>query len=264
MQLNSIKKALVTGASSGIGETFARELASRKVDLVLVARSRDQLDRLASELQGQHGIQVQVIAKDLTEPDATPVVFDAVAGGGETVDLLINNAGFGDYGPFETRSLDKQMQMVQLNIGVLVGLTYRFLSAMKPRNRGAIVNVSSIAAYQPLPYLSVYSASKAFVLNFTEALWAENQDSGVRILALCPGPTESNFFDAAEFPASFRGAGNSLTPAEEVVKDTLAALEKDFSTLVTGGLSNQIIVNLPRLLPRDTIVGLVEKQFRPN
>ncbi|MGC9526692.1 MAG: SDR family NAD(P)-dependent oxidoreductase [Limnospira sp.] len=264
MQLNSIKKALVTGASSGIGETFARELASRKIELVLVARSRDQLDRLASELGGKHGIQVQVIAQDLTEPNATQVVFDTVAGGGETVDLLINNAGFGDYGAFETRSLDKQMQMVQLNVGAVVGLTHRFLSAMKRRNRGAIVNVSSISGYQPLPYLSVYSATKAFVLYFTEALWAENQNSGVRILALCPGPTESNFFEAAEFPESFRGAGNSLTPAEAVVKDALAALEKEGSSLVTGGLSNQIIVNLPRLLPRDTIVGLVEKQFRPN
>ncbi|HEY9865539.1 MAG TPA: SDR family NAD(P)-dependent oxidoreductase, partial [Candidatus Obscuribacterales bacterium] len=158
----------------------------------------------------------------------------------------------------------KQVQMIQLNITALVELTHLFLTDMKKRGSGAIVNIASIAGYQPLPYCSVYAGTKAFVLNFTEALWAENKDSGVRFLVVCPGPTESNFFVAAEFPQTFSSGGQNYTTAEEVVLDTLNALEKDFSTLVTGGFSNQFIVNLPRFFPRDTIVSLVEKQFKPK
>ncbi len=154
--------------------------------------------------------------------------------------------------------------MIQLNITALVELTHLFLTDMKKRGAGAIVNVASIAGYQPLPYCSVYAGTKAFVLNFTEALWAENKDSGVRLLVVCPGPTESNFFVAAEFPQTFSGGAQNYTTAEEVVQDTLKALEKDFSTLVTGGFGNQFIVNLPRFFPRDTIVSLVEKQFKPK
>ena len=135
---------------------------------------------------------------------------------------------------------------------------------MKERGEGGIINVSSIAGFQPLPYMSVYAATKAFVLSFSEALWAENKKTGVRILALCPGATESEFYKVAEFPQSFASANPKLTSAEEVVKDALSALEKNESTIVTGGLSNQFIVNIPRFLPRDLLVGAVEKQFKPK
>ncbi|MGI0498210.1 SDR family NAD(P)-dependent oxidoreductase [Limnospira platensis CENA597] len=259
-----IKKALVTGASFGIGEEFARQIARQNSDLVLVARSQDKLEKLAGELQSQYGVKVQVISQDLTEAGAGQVIFDQVEGGPETVDLLVNNAGFGDYGPLDERSLTKQLAMVQLNVTVLVELTHLFLGVMKARSFGAIVNVSSIAGYQALPYMSVYSATKAFVVNFSQAIWAENQDTGVRILCLCPGPTESNFFENAEFPQSMKGSGNNYASAAEVVKETLSTLDKKDSTLVTGGIPNQIIVNLPRLMPRDTIASLVEKQFRPK
>lgn len=258
-----IKKALVTGASYGIGETFARQLAAKNIDLVLVARSQDKLEQLARELQTQFAVTVQVISQDLTEPQAGQRIFDQVTGGANTVDLLVNNAGLGDYGLFDQRSLPKQLQMVQLNVTVLVELTYLFLGLMKSRNQGAIINVSSIAAYQPLPYLSVYSATKAFVLNFTQAIWAENKNTGVRILCSCPGPTESNFSENAEFPPSLKNPGSQYATSEQVVTETLYALDKQDSSLVTGGIPNQIIINLPRFLPRDTIVSLVEKQFRP-
>lgn len=258
-----MKTALITGASAGIGAAFAKELAERKTDVILVARSQEKLEKLAEELQSQYNIKAHVIVQDLTQPGATKTVFDQVSQQGLTVDLLINNAGFGDYGPFAERKLEKQVQIIQLNVIALVELTHLFLTDMKKRRSGAIINVSSISAYQALPYCSVYSATKAFILHFTEALWAENKDSGVRILALCPGPTESNFFIEAEFPNTFGGAGQNYATAEEVAKETLLALQKDHSTIVTGGINNQIIVNLPRLLPRDTVISMVEKQFRP-
>ena len=257
--------ALITGASSGIGAEFAQQLAAKQTDLILVSRSQDKLEELATKLEQQHCINAEVIVQDLTEPAAGKTLFDLVAHKGLTVDLLINNAGFGDYGDFSDRNLTKQLSMIQLNITVLTELTGLFLPAMKQRGKGAIINISSIAGFQPLPYMSVYAATKAFVLNFTEALWAENKDSGVRILAVCPGPTESKFFKAADFPDSFTESQSktmSMTPTEDVVVEALKALDKGQSTLVTGGLGNQIIVNLPRFVPRDFLVSAVEKQFK--
>lgn len=257
--------ALITGASSGIGEEFARQLAEKKTDLILVARTQDKLEKLASDLQQQYSINAEVIVRDLTTPAAGKTVFDLVQQKGLIVDLLINNAGFGDYGEFCDRNLTKQMSMIQLNINVLTELTGLFLPAMKARGNGGIINISSIAGFQPLPYMSVYAATKAFVLSFTEALWAENKDSGVHILAVCPGATESDFFKVAEFPDSFAESQNkavNLTSATEVVEASLKALDRGKSTIVTGGLANQIIVNIPRFVPRDFLVSAVEKQFK--
>ena len=266
--------ALITGASSGIGAEFARQLAAKQTDLILVARSQDKLEELASKLEQQYCINAEVIVQDLTEPAAGKTLFDLVGQKGLTVDLLINNAGFGDYGEFgdlskeeeqRDRNLIKQLSMIQLNITVLTELTGLFLPVMKQRGDGGIINISSIAGFQPLPYMSVYAATKAFVLNFTEALWAENKDSGVRILAVCPGPTESEFFKVADFPDSFaesQGKTMSMTPTEDVVTESLKALDKGQSTLVTGGLGNQIIVNIPRFVPREFLVSAVEKQFK--
>lgn len=255
--------ALITGASSGIGETFARQLAAKQTKLVLVARSQAKLEQLAQELEAQYQIETEVIVQDLTVPAAGQLLYEAIRAKGLEIDWLINNAGFGDYGAFCDRPLDRQLTMIQLNITVLTELTGLFLPAMKQRGSGAIINVSSIAGFQPLPYMSVYAATKAFVLNFTEALWAENKDSGVNILALCPGPTESEFFKRADFPASFAGGDQkSMTSAEEVVKQALKALERNQSTVVTGGIGNQFIVNLPRFVPRDFLVSAVEKQFQ--
>ena len=260
-----MKTALITGASSGIGETFARELAAKKIDLVLVARSQDKLKSLATELSTKYDIKTEVISQDLTEPAAGQIVFDAVRAKGLVIDLLINNAGFGDYGAFGDRPLTKQIAMTQLNITAVVELTGLFLPQMQQRREGAILNISSIAGFQPIPYMSVYAATKAFILNYTEALWAENKDkdNNVRILVACPGPTESEFYNRADFPDSATGL-NSMTmaSAEKVVRQSLQALEKGQSTIVAGGFANQIIVNLPRFVPRDLLVSTVGKQFK--
>ena len=257
--------AFVTGASSGIGEEFARQLAAQNTNLILVARSQEKLEKLASQLQQKYQIEAEVIVQDLTVSNAGKTVFDLIQQKGLTVDILINNAGFGDYGAFDSSDLSKQLQMIQLNIMVLTELTGLFLPLMKSQGRGSIVNISSIAGFQPLPYMSVYAATKAFVLSFTEALWAENKDSGLRILAVCPGPTESDFFNKADFPDSFTKSQSSnmtMTPTEDVVTETLKTLDKKQSTLVTGGIANQIIVNIPRFVPRDFLVNAVEKQFK--
>lgn len=186
-----------------LGRRLQKELASRKMDVVLVARSQDKLEQLAEKLRSQYNIKAHIIPQDLTKPEATQSVFDAISQQGLTIDLLINNAGFGDYGAFADRPLTKQVQMIQLNITALVELTHLFLNDMKKRGSGAIVNVASIAGYQPLPYCSVYAGTKAFVLNFTEALWAENKDSGVRLLVVCPGRRNLTFLSQQNFLKPF-------------------------------------------------------------
>ncbi len=258
--------ALITGASSGIGKAFAEELAQRQYDLIVIARSLDQLTALKEQLESQHKIKVFVITQDLSLPHAGQTIFEQVQQQNLQVDLLINNAGFGDYGKFGDRSLDKQLNMIQVNISAVVELTHLFLPQMRARKKGQIVNVSSIAGYQSMPYLSVYAATKAFVLSFSEALWAEYQHDGIHILALCPGPTESQFPKVAEFPqASFEQnkSLNSIPKSEDVVKEALSALEnKNKPNLVTGGFANNIIVNLSRFLPREAIIKMVKQQFQ--
>jgi hypothetical protein len=258
-----MQTALITGASSGIGAAFADELAKQQTNLVLVARSEDKLNQLADRLRQIAPIQVEVLVADLTQTGANQAIFDRVSQKGLTIDLLINNAGFGDYGAFSDRPLAKQLEMIQLNVLALVELTYLFLPGMKSQGSGSIINVGSIAGFQPLPYMSVYAATKAFVLSFTEALWAENRQFGIRVQALCPGPTSTNFPNVAEFPNSMNFSGpQKLATPEEVVLQSLEALAKNESTVVTGGLGNQLIVNIPRFLPRDTLVSAIEKQFK--
>lgn len=254
---------LITGASSGIGAAFARKLAARQANLILTARSEEKLMALAQELRDRFQVDAQVIVKDLTAPSAIVDLWQQIETQGWEIDQLINNAGFGDVGEFARSDLQRQLTMVQLNIAAVVELTHRCLPAMQRRRSGSIINLSSIAAFQPMAYWSVYAASKAFVLNFSEALWAENQDTGVKILALCPGPTETQFFKEAGLNESGTpSSGLQMTPPEEVVEEALNALAQGQSSVVTGGLPNQLIANVPRFLPRDAIAKLVEKQFR--
>lgn len=259
-----MQTALITGASAGIGEAFAHELAARQMNLVLVARSQAKLIRLAEDLQAKFGIQVEVVAQDLTEPDAPAQVFEVVKQQGQVIDLLINNAGFGDYGPFAERSLQEQSGMVKLNVLALVELTHLFLAGMQQRRSGGIINVSSISGFQPIPYLSVYSASKAFILYFSEALWAENRSKGVKILALCPGPTKTDFFSRAEMEQNVKlMEQQTYEDPQDLVQNALKALAAGKSWLVTGSLRNHAIVNANRLAPRQLLVQALEKQFRP-
>lgn len=258
-----MKTALVTGASSGIGETFARQLARKKTNLILVARSQDKLEQLATELCNQYQIKTTVVTQDLSQNSAGQAVFDQVQAQDLSVDLLINNAGFGDYGAFCDRPLSKQMTMIHLNIAAVVELTGLFLPLMHKKGSGEIINVASIASFQPIPYMSVYAATKAFILSFSEALWAENKDKGVKVLVSCPGPTESQFYNQADFPDSATGLnGMTMTSTDQVVTETLSALEQGQSTVVPGGFVNQVIVNLPRLVPRDLLLSAVGKQFK--
>ncbi len=256
-----METALITGASSGIGAAFAEALAARGMNLILVARSGDRLQDLARRLEQTAGVQAIAIAQDLTEPNAATKLAQTLDAQGLQVDWLINNAGFGDYGPFAERDRQRQLAMVQLNVLSLVDLTHQFLPAMRERRSGTIVNVSSIAGFQPLPYLSVYAATKSFVLSFSGALWAENKPYGVRVLALCPGPTETQFFDAAKFPDSFQAANSKLATVEEVVQAALKGLDDGVSNVVPGA-SNQFIVNVPRFLPRDFLLSAVEQRFK--
>jgi hypothetical protein len=258
--------ALITGASSGIGTVFARELAARGYNLAIVARRQERLERLAIELTAKYGIEVEVLAIDLTRSEAAIEVYRAVTAKNWMIDLLINNAGFGDFGEFAKGDRTKFSNMIQLNISALVDLTYQFLPQMQQRGKGSIINVASIAAFQALPYFSVYAATKAFVLSFSEALWAENQKYGVNILALCPGPTQTEFFEVAK-----RDDLNdknielkSIATPEEVVKDALESLNAGVSNVVTGGLPNKLIVNLSRFLPRESLAKIIAKQFQPK
>lgn len=254
--------ALITGASAGIGATFAQELAARQTDLVLVARSADKLQQLATQLRSQYQIQVHVLVRDLTEPNAATVIYDAVMDKGLTIDLLINNAGFGDYGDFAETDGDRQIKMVQLNILALVDLTHKFLPGMRQRRSGGIINLASTAAFQPIPYFAVYAASKAFVLSFSEALWAENRQYDVRFLAVCPGPTETKFFQEANFPTTFSETiAKNYTSPQQVVREALQALEKNRSSIVPG-LANKLSANASRFLPRQTVVSLTGKIFK--
>lgn len=260
----SIKTALITGASSGIGAAFARELARRHYNLILVARSPDPLNTLAQQLRNEYPIQVEVIIQDLEQPQAATRVYQTVKDRGLTIDLLINNAGCGDYGPFASRRRSRQLEMIHLNIAALVELTHCVLPEMQQRRSGSIINVASIAGFQPLPYLSVYAASKAFVLSFSEALWSENIEFNLRIQALCPGPTYSNFFQKAGFPDPLKNTDKRVTiiPPETVVQDSLRGLEKNQPVVVTGTFKAHIIVNLPRFFPRHLWVNFMGKMFK--
>jgi uncharacterized protein len=254
--------ALITGASSGIGKAFAEQLAARNTNLVLVARSRKKLHQLTKELQENHNIQVEIIVKDLTEPHAAQEIFDATQAQGLTIDLLINNAGFGDYGDFASSHGEKQIKIVQLNILALVDLTHKFLPLMRQRQSGSIINVSSITAFQPMPYLSVYAASKAFIVSFSQALWAENRPYGIRVLVTCPGPIETNFFAEANFPPTLAGSTEQMFSSEEVAQQSLKALENWQPAVVIGDVKTQIRTILARIVPRKILLNMLARSFK--
>ena len=259
--LDFMTTTLITGASSGIGEAFANALAARGNDLILVARSGDTLEAIAHRLQSQHNIRAEVIVQDLTHPDGGNTVFQSVQDLGMTVDVLINNAGFGDYGPFHKGDRTKQLDMIRLNVLALTDLTHQFLPSMVTRKAGHIINVASIAAFQPMPHLSVYAATKAFVLSFSEALWAEVKGDGVKVLALCPGPTDTQFAQVANFNNKMDESPQVMT-SEAVGQEALREMDSGHPNVVNGGFLNQFIVNLSRFLPRATMANVLEQQFR--
>lgn len=254
-----IGTALITGASYGIGETFARRLAAGGINLAITARSVERLEALAVELRAQHGVEVRVIAADLGDRTAARRIFDATEGSGFHVDLLINNAGFGAVGDFVDIPLEKQLDMIRLNIDALVSLSWLFLQPMAERRSGAIMQVASTAAFQGVPYFAVYAATKAFVLSLGEALSAECAQYGVRVLTLCPGPTETNFQNAAG--TSNLNRGRRMQTSGEVVDTALKALAEGRPVSIPG-LTNKLMVAAQRFVPRKSVTRLASGFYR--
>jgi short-subunit dehydrogenase len=253
-----MKTTLITGASSGIGEAFARALAARGKSLLLVARSEDKLVSLCNELGRAHNVNCQHFALDLSEAGAGAVLFAETEGRGLEVETLVNNAGFGSMGDFASLPLERELNMIELNVRALVELTHLFLKPMLERKSGAIINVASTAAFQPVPFMATYAATKAFVLSFTEALWEENRARGVRLLALCPGVTETNFFAAGGMgKPPFRAP---QTP-EQVVATALAALEHNRSHVISGW-QNYAAAEAQRLVPRSLVARIIGRTMR--
>lgn len=252
MPTSSRPVALVTGASVGIGRAFAEELARRGHDLVLVARNQDQLDEAAEQLRRRHSVTVEVLAADLTiSSDLAEVAARLASEGDRGVDVLVNNAGRGSHGPFASCDLEDQLGQIDLNVRALVHLTHAALSVMVGRGSGRILNVASVAGFQPVPNESVYAATKAFVLSFSEGLSEELRGTGVTLTALCPGFTRSEFqeragIDARSLPAVL------WQDAPEVAVAGLDALMAGRAVCVPGPV-NKVLGGLTRLAPRSVV-----------
>jgi uncharacterized protein len=251
------KTALITGASGGIGEALARTLAQHGYNLILVARTMSKLEALGAELIAKNGVEAVSIASDLSAFDASEKLIADLEARGLNVDVLVNNAGFGEYGEFATGDPTKQQQMISLNILTLTMLTRHLLPKMLERKFGRVMNVASTAAFMPGPLMSVYYASKAYVLSFSEALSEELLGSGVTVTALCPGPTESDFQARAAMEDSKLFKGKTLMTSREVAEQGVAALERGQRVIIPG-LMNQIQAQASRFLPRAIVPGIVK------
>ncbi len=253
---------LITGASSGLGEGFARALAAEGQALILTARRVDRLEALRAELTAKRGIAVEVIAADLGAPDGPEQVMRAVEARGLAVDTLINNAGFGTRGAFAQADAAAQLGMIDLNCRALVALSRAVLPGMVARGSGGILNIASTAAFQPGPWMAVYYASKAFVLSFSEALHEEVRGTGVHVAALCPGPTRTEFADVAGMHDSAlfeRLAGDP----DAVIRDGLAALKANRAVKVSGAANAAFAGSIrftPRVLARRIAGGLQKRR----
>lgn len=255
-----MKTTLITGASSGIGEVFARRLAARGENVLLVARSGEKLATICNELGRANNINAQYVAIDLSERNAPALLYEETERRGLSVEMLINNAGFGSMGDFMAHEIERELNMIDLNVRALVELTYRYLAPMRERRSGAIINVASTAAFQPVPFMANYAATKAFVLSFSEALWEENRPFGIKVMALCPGVTDTNFFEAARIE---RPPMRIVQTPEKVVETALRGLERGRSHVISGW-ANYLLTESERLVPRSVIARLVGNVLRPR
>lgn len=252
--------ALVTGASRGLGQVFARALAARKQNLVLVARSEGNLQRLAKELSDTHGIQVQPIASDLAQHEAGVSLAQQLHDHAIQVDLLINNAGFGDQGWFLELELARQLQSIRLQNETVVELVHKLVPPMIERRHGGVINVSSLAGLQPIPYATVYSATKAFLTNFSLALESEVNRYGVAVVTVCPGrlrlPSVQSAREGKRFLAGEQTYG-------EVVTKSLRKLDQG-GWLVIPGVVNKLLAFTERLIPRSQLARVVGRMSKPG
>jgi short-subunit dehydrogenase len=256
--------ALVTGASAGIGAALARELARNGAKLILTARRKDRLDALAAELTAK-GTEVRIVTADLTQPNAPKEIYDATAGAGVQVDILVNNAGLGQFGEFAASGIEQELSQVRVNCEAAVHLTRLFVAGMVERRRGWVMMLASTASFQPVPFLSTYAATKAFDRYFALGLAEEVASFGVNVTALCPGPTESEFFVVAggdNFPGAKKMISRRMQSAEEVARLGLEALARGKRTIVPY-FAGQTTAFLVRFLPVELITYLVAKAMRP-
>lgn len=247
------KWALVTGASAGLGEQFAIQLAQMGASLVLVARRADRLQKLATTLQDQYKVETRVLALDLLKAGAGENLFAATEQKGIPVSILINNAGFGVHKPLLDQTVQQTAEQIQVNITVLTELTHRFGMAMSTRHEGYILNVASVAAYMPIPGYAIYAATKAYVLSFSDAIAHEFADQGVQVSCLCPGPTATEFMDVAGHQLQ-SWQKKFLMSSEECVRIGLDGLFAGSRSTVTG-LFNKVVTQSLRMLPRSAIVA---------
>jgi short-subunit dehydrogenase len=256
-----MKATLITGASSGIGEAFARRLAAEKHNLVLVARNEKKLIALCDELMLNNEIMAHYVAIDLNDYQADLRLFKETVNHGMEIEWLINNAGFGSMGDFSELEIENELEMISLNVMALVALTHRYLQIMRERGSGTIINVSSTASFQPIPFMATYAATKAFVTSFTEAIAEENRPHGIRFLNLCPGATETNFFAASGIKDPVKIKGTQT--AEEVVEAALTALNSGKSSVVSGW-ANYFVAKLGNIAPNSLVTKQIGKVLRPK
>lgn len=256
----SKKWVLITGASSGIGKAFAKKLASQGANLVLVARREALLQELAATLKEQHGIEAVVIPKDLSRLEAPQELFDAVQKSGIIIDVLVNNAGFGVYGKFHETNLERNQEMLKLNILALSALTQLFLPGMLAKKSGIVINISSLAGFFPMLDFENYSASKAFVRSFTEALWLAYKDDGIQFLTVCPSSTQTDFHRIAKMKPSQK----LVDTPEQVVEQAIKALNKNKIYVITCSLKNFILGQLPRILTHKLVTKLAAQNRHPK
>lgn len=250
--------AVITGASSGIGEEFARQLASRRYDVVLVARRAERLQALAETLRKVHEVECVAFEADIARPEERDRLCDALAPDGSRLEMLVNNAGFGTHGFFQETDLARELELINVNCAAPVHLTKRLLPGMLERRRGFIVNVASLSAFTPGPVMAMYYASKAFLLSFSEALWEECRDTGVTVTALCPGPVRTEFQRSAGISPKARSSGTAPVPVERVVDDALRGLF-DGKRVVIPGYQARIAVMLSRIIPKGRALKTVRR-----
>jgi short-subunit dehydrogenase len=251
--------ALITGASSGIGEVFAREYASRGYDLIIAARRTDRLKALAADITTSHGVKVTVLAADLSVPGSAEKLAKAV--GSTPVDVLVNNAGWGQIGSFASEDITGIVDEINVNVIALTQLSRLFVGQMIERGRGTIINIASTAAFQPVPNMAVYAATKAYVLSFTEALWGELQGTGVSALAVSPGGTATEFFDVA----GGRAMGNALMTPAQVVATAMTALQSSSpAPSVIVGSQNRFLALASRFVPKRQLIAVAKTLMKSD
>ncbi len=251
------RRALITGASGGIGYELARVFAKEGWDLILAARGLSKMNALAEQLTQSHGVSVLVIEKDLSLAASPQELFQETQSRGLHVDALVNNAGFGSFGPFDGSDLKSNTDMLELNVVALTKLTKLYLGPMLPRKKGWVLNVASTAAFQPGPLMAVYYASKAYVLSFSEALSNEVKDAGITVTALCPGATETGFRDAAQMGRSKLFKKRAML-ADRVAREGYRGM-MERKVIVIPGLKNKIMVTSVRFAPRSIVPSVVRK-----